>query len=257
MIFQEASTALSPVHTVGWQLSLALRAGADTGSTRLRPGPRGLRPKALGLLERVELPDPASVLEAYPHQLSVGMRQRVLIAMALACDPQLIIADEPTTGLDAPVQAQILELFRKLLLDGERSAIFITNDLGVVAEAATDVAILYRGQIVELAPVQALLAAPQHPYTQALLSSLPRLDRSTAERERAGASWAPSRLSVLPPSAAHDLAGPGCRFSPRCPRHLAAPERYPRCRSDRPDLDPPQARHRARCFYPSLSTEEP
>jgi peptide/nickel transport system ATP-binding protein len=172
-VFQEPATALSPVHTVSWQMAIALGALSEAASKGVFERRRAGRAQAVELLRQVELADPERVLEAYPHQLSAGMRRRVLIAMALAGNPKLLIADAPTTGLDAAVQAQILDLFTRLTREREMSAIFITHDLGVLAEIATDVVVMRDGQVVEAGPVRSLISEPRHAYTQALINSIP------------------------------------------------------------------------------------
>jgi peptide/nickel transport system ATP-binding protein len=173
VVFQEPATALSPVHTVGWQMAMALRALGGLASKGVFERRRAGRAHAVELLRRVELADPERVLDAYPHQLSAGMRRRVLIAMALAGNPTLLIADAPTTGLDAAIQAQILDLFTHLMREREMSLIFITHDLGVLAEIASEVAVMHKGQIVETGPVRSLLSEPRHPYTLTLINRLP------------------------------------------------------------------------------------
>jgi ABC-type dipeptide/oligopeptide/nickel transport system ATPase component len=172
-IFQEPATALSPVHTVNWQMAMALRALGEAPPKGVFERRRAGRARAVELLRQVELADPERVLDAYPHQLSAGMRRRVLIAMALAGNPTLLIADAPTTGLDAAIQAQILELFTRLTRERAMSAIFITHDLGVLAEIATDVVVMRNGQVVETGPVRGLISEPRHPYTLALINSIP------------------------------------------------------------------------------------
>jgi peptide/nickel transport system ATP-binding protein/oligopeptide transport system ATP-binding protein len=211
MIFQEPMTSLNPVHSVGAQIMEAMRAH--------EPGARNLRGRAIEALRRVRIPSPERRFEEYPHQLSGGMRQRVMIAMALACNPRVLIADEPTTALDVTVQAQILDLLRALQAETGMAIILITHDLGVVAEMADEVAVMYAGRVVERAPVAALFDDPQHPYTIGLLGSVPRLDEDRAR-------LLAIEGSVPPPFA----LPPGCRFAPRCPFAVAA------CREEVPGL---------------------
>ncbi len=199
MIFQEPMTSLNPVFTVGAQITEAMRAHDRTASAA------ALRARAIAALDRVRIPAPASRFEEYPHQLSGGMRQRVMIAMALACAPDLLIADEPTTALDVTVQAEILDLLRALQQETGMAIILITHDLGVVAEMADEVAVMYAGRVVERAPGPAIFDDPQHPYTLGLLGSIPRIEE-TRDRLLAieGAVPAPFALPA------------GCRFHPRC-----------------------------------------
>jgi len=223
MIFQEPMTSLNPSYTVGEQIGEAL--------VRHRGVARAAaRAQAIELLRRVGIPSPEGRIDDYPHRLSGGMRQRVMIAIALACGPELLIADEPTTALDVTIQAQILDLMRALKAETGAAIILITHDLGVVAEICDEVAVMYAGQLVEVAPVEALFDRPEHPYTVGLLASIPRLDRR-AERLAA-------IEGVLP-----DMTAPpaGCRFAARCPfaddrcRGAAAPvvrldeRRWSRC----------------------------
>ena len=198
MIFQEPMTSLNPAYTVGDQIMEAIAAH--------EPAPRAaLEARAIAALSRVRIPDAARRFHDYPHQLSGGQRQRVMIAMALACAPDLLIADEPTTALDVTVQAEILDLLRGLQAETGMALILITHDLGVVAEMADEVAVMYAGRVVEQAPVAALFGDPQHPYTLGLLGSLPRLDGHT---ERL-----PTIEGTMPQA---DALPPGCRFHPRC-----------------------------------------
>src|SRR5215468_4131456 len=209
MIFQEPTTSLNPSYTVGEQIIEALvrHRGLSRAEARRR---------AIELLRRVHIPSPERRIDDYPHKLSGGMRQRVMIAMALACDPRLLIADEPTTALDVTLQAQILELMRELKAASGAAIILITHDLGVVAEVCDEVAVMYAGEIVERAPVDELFANPQHPYTVGLLGSIPRLDHRVAHLATIE-GIVPNMTS--PPQA--------CRFAARCPfvseRCLKAP----------------------------------
>ena len=204
MIFQDPMTSLNPVHSVGQQIIEAMRVHDRHASGR------SMRAAAIEALRRVRIPAPDRRLDEYPHQLSGGMRQRVMIAMALACRPRLLIADEPTTALDVTVQAQILDLLRALQAETGMSLILITHDLGVVAEMADDVAIMYAGQVVERCNAAALFADPQHPYTIGLLGSIPRLDEAYGRLLSIDGA-------VPPPFAMPD----GCRFHPRCPFTIA------------------------------------
>src|ERR1700712_1281660 len=199
MIFQEPMTSLNPSLTIGEQIIETIQ--------RHRGGSRGnARERAIELLRRVHIPSPERRIDEYPHKLSGGMRQRVMIAIALACDPMLLIADEPTTALDVTLQAQILELMRELKAASGAAIILITHDLGVVAEVCDDVAVMYAGEIVEQAPVAELFARPQHPYTVGLLGSIPRLDRKTARL---------ATIEGMVPNMSNPP--PGCRFAARCP----------------------------------------
>jgi peptide/nickel transport system ATP-binding protein len=199
MIFQEPMTSLNPAYTIGDQIAESL--------VRHRALSRPeARKRAIELLRRVNIPSPAERADDYPHRLSGGMRQRAMIALALACDPKLLIADEPTTALDVTVQAQILDLLRVLKAETDASIILITHDLGVVAEVCDEVAVMYAGEIVERAAVGNLFAAPQHPYTIGLLGSMPRLGQRV--EELAAIEGMVPNLSTLPA---------GCRFAPRCP----------------------------------------
>ncbi len=201
MIFQEPMTSLNPVFTIGSQVAEVFR--VHRGMSR-----REAMGEAVGMLDRVRIPDAAHRAREYPHQMSGGMRQRVMIAMALACNPDLLIADEPTTALDVTVQAQILNLMDELQAQYHSSILMITHDLGVIAETSDDVAIMYAGQIVEFAPSERLFEAPRHPYTQGLMRSVPRI-----EWIQAGQRIEPIGGNV--PDPAHFPSG--CRFHPRCP----------------------------------------
>jgi peptide/nickel transport system ATP-binding protein len=200
MIFQDPLSSLHPFYRVSDQLIEAIRAHNDVSK-------RAARVRATELLATVEIPEPARRIDAWPHELSGGMRQRVMIAMALANEPRLLIADEPTTALDVTVQAQILALIRRLQEELDTAVVMITHDLGVIAETADDVAVMYAGRIVERAPVEAIFSAPEHPYTWGLLRSIPRLDT-------------PRDIELTPipgrPPSLINLPG-GCSFHPRCP----------------------------------------
>jgi oligopeptide transport system ATP-binding protein len=202
MIFQDPMTSLNPTFRIGSQITETLRRHLDMNKDAARK-------RAIELLEEVGIPDAAGRLDDYPHQFSGGMRQRVMIAIALSCNPALLIADEPTTALDVTIQAQILDLLERLREEHEMAMIIITHDMGVVAEAADDVAVMYAGQIVEQAAVLELFENPEHPYTEALLGALPQLE---GEGIREG------RLTAIP-GRPPDLVNPpeACRFAARCP----------------------------------------
>ncbi|BBP81484.1 MULTISPECIES: ABC transporter ATP-binding protein [Pseudomonas] len=225
MVFQDPMTALNPSYTVGFQIEEVLR-------QHLGLKGRAARQRALELLERVEIPGAASRLDAYPHQLSGGMSQRVAIAMAIAAEPKLLIADEPTTALDVTIQAQIMDLLLDLQRDHDMALVLITHDLAVVAETADRVCVMYAGQAVEIGEVPRLFDAPTHPYTEALLKAIP--EHSQGQR----------RLATLPGIVPGRYDRPhGCLLSPRCPYAQAS------CRERRPALDPHD--HGAvRCFFP-------
>ncbi|VTU32909.1 MULTISPECIES: ABC transporter ATP-binding protein [unclassified Variovorax] len=224
MIFQEPTTSLNPCFTIGWQLMETLR-------LHLHLGKREARMRATELLEQVGIPAASSRLGSYPHQLSGGMNQRVMIAMAIACNPRLLIADEPTTALDVTIQAQILDLLRSLQKERDMGLVLITHNMGVVSEMAQRVVVMYAGQVVEQQRVDRLFAAPQHPYTEALLAALP---------ERA----AEGRLATIPGMVpgVHDRPG-GCLFAPRCAYATA------HSRAVRPELREWQG-GAVRCHYP-------
>ncbi len=199
MIFQEPMSSLNPAFTIGDQIV--------EGLMRHRPLSRAqAAERALAMLNQVRMPAPEQRLNEHPHRLSGGMRQRAMIAMALACEPRLLIADEPTTALDVTIQAQILDLMRSLQQDNGTAVMLITHDLGVVAEVADDVVVMYAGKVVEQGPVNALFTTPQHPYTVGLLGSIPRLDGET------------TRLAAITGQVPNPLRPPpGCSFAPRCP----------------------------------------
>jgi peptide/nickel transport system ATP-binding protein len=199
MIFQDPLSAMNPFYTVGKQIVEAYRIHNDVSRSVARK-------HAIDMLGRVGIPEPAKRVDAYPHQFSGGMRQRAMIAMALSCDPDLLIADEPTTALDVTVQAQILDLVRDLQREFESAVVIITHDLGVVAELADDILVMYAGRAVEHGPAEQLFEAPEHPYTWGLLASMPRFDRPRSARLNPIPGSPPSLINV--PS--------GCPFHPRC-----------------------------------------
>jgi peptide/nickel transport system ATP-binding protein len=227
MIFQEPMTSLNPSYTVGDQIVEAIVRHRQTSAPEARA-------RAIEMLRRVRISNPEARFDEYPHRLSGGMRQRVMIAMALACDPDLLIADEPTTALDVTIQAQILELMRRLREESGAAIVLITHDLGVVAEVCDDVVVMYAGQVVERAPVEDLFRFPQHPYTVGLLGALPRL----GERR--------PRLAAIDGTVPNMTAPPrGCRFEPRCPF------RIPAC-ADAPPLAEIGDGHLSRCWRAPL-----
>jgi len=225
MIFQEPMTSLNPVHTIGRQIVEGIRAHTDLS-------PAAARDRAIEVLDLVRIPSARQRFEEFPHRLSGGMRQRVMIAMALACEPKLLIADEPTTALDVTIQAQIIDLLQDLQQRLGMAVLIITHDLGVIAEMADEVVVMYAGKIVEAGPVDAIYADPQHPYTIGLLGSIPRMD---VERARL------ATIEGTVPSPAN--LPRGCRFAPRCP---FADER---CRDEPPPLREMGAGHRVACWH--------
>jgi oligopeptide transport system ATP-binding protein len=229
MIFQDPLTALNPVFTIGAQIMDVIRAHHAIGRAEARM-------RAIALLERVQIPDPERRVDDYPHQLSGGMRQRVLIAMAIALGPKILIADEPTTALDVTVQAQILELLAALQRESGMALVLITHDLGLVARYADHVAVMYAGRIVEAGPLDAIFGNVRHPYTRALFQSIPRLDAPPG-RALPAIEGQPPRLAALPP---------GCAFEPRCVLGRGRED----CRQRRPALsstDDP--RHASACHH--------
>ena len=224
LIFQDPMTSLNPVLTAGYQVSEAVTAHRKLSS-------REAKERTLALLDEVGIPDPAGRYRAYPHELSGGLRQRVMIATALAGEPDLLVADEPTTALDVTVQAQILELLDRIRARRGMAVLLITHDLGVVAERTDRVMVMYAGQLVETAPTRRLFAEPAHPYTKALLQSMPRLTGPIG------------RLASIPGMVPLPHLWPsGCRFHPRCPVRIAT------CESEVPPWRPAGAGHEARCW---------
>ncbi len=233
MIFQEPMTSLNPVFTIGMQISEALiKHKRMTKEEALQ--------RSIELLQLVGIPSPEKRVKEYPHQLSGGMRQRVMIAMALACTPRLLIADEPTTALDVTIQAQILDLMRRLRKEFDMAVLLITHDLGVVAEMASRVLVMYAGRIVEEADTASLFRSPRHPYTEGLMASIPRLEQRAA------------RLHVITGTVPNLLNLPGgCRFHPRCPYA------QDRCRQEEPNLRScGEQGRKVSCWYPLLPDRE-
>ena len=229
VIFQEPMTSLNPVFTVEKQVSepFMIHQGLSKKEAAV---------KVVEMLKDVKIPNPETVAKQYPHQLSGGMRQRVMIAMALACQPKLLIADEPTTALDVTIQAQILKLMNELKREHGTSILFITHDLGVIAQMADDVAVMYCGQVVEKAPARTIFTKSvfSHPYTEGLMVSIPRLDTPTNER-----------LDAIPGAVPHPLDLPkGCKFAPRCKYATD------KCRAEEPELTQVSEEQQVRCFYP-------
>jgi peptide/nickel transport system ATP-binding protein len=225
LIFQEPMTSLNPVLTIGFQITEALE-------VHFKMEKKKSRKRAIELLEKVGIPIPEQRIDEYPHQLSGGMRQRAMIAMALACDPALLIADEPTTSLDVTIQAQILELMKSLLEQYNSSMIMITHDLGVIAEVADRIAVMYAGKIVEYATTRSIFYSPLHPYTFGLLTSIPRLDMEI------------EKLESIPGVVPDPLHFPeGCKFHPRC---TFATEK---CRKEEPPLVEIEKNHSVRCWH--------
>jgi len=224
MIFQEPMTSLNPVFTIGDQIveAILLHQGLDKGEARKR---------TIEMLDRVKIPDPESRIDAYPHQLSGGMRQRAMIAMALSCQPKLLIADEPTTALDVTIQAQVLRLLKEIQREMGMAVMLITHDLGVVAEIADRVAVMYAGRIVEVASIEAIFGQMRHPYTKGLLHSIPQLQEKR------------TRLNAIPGQVPNPLNLPvGCKFHPRC--YLMIED----CKKEEPPLIQVNGDHFSRCI---------
>jgi len=232
MIFQDPVASLNPSFTVGFQIIETLKVHQRGSTTQMRD-------RALELLQLVEIPDPASRLQAYPHQLSGGMSQRVMIAMALACSPKLLIADEPTTALDVTIQAQVLELLVALQRKKDMALILITHDLALLAEHARRIAVMYAGEVVETQAVPALFERPHHPYTEALLASIPEHSRGAA------------RLPTLPGVVPGQQQRPaGCLLAPRCPHAQAS------CHTTHPALAQVEPDAQVRCLFPRNVAQE-
>jgi peptide/nickel transport system ATP-binding protein len=230
-IFQDPLTSLNPLYTIGRQLTETLR-------TRLGLGGAQARERAIELLRQTGIPAPEARLAQYPHQFSGGMRQRVVIALALAAEPRLIIADEPTTALDVVVQAQIIALLRKVTQQHGAAVMLITHDMGVIAETCDRVAVMYAGRLVEIGPVEDVIHRPAHPYTAGLMASVPRLGDDEGAR-LAQIEGALPRLDAIPS---------GCAYHPRCPKAS------PRCKAERPELALVE-RTRAACWWPLTGGE--
>jgi len=214
-IFQDPLTSLNPLYTIGRQL-------VETITTHLDLDARAARARAIALLGEVGIPAPEARFDHYPHQFSGGMRQRVVIALALAAEPRLVIADEPTTALDVSIQAQIIALLKRLAREHRTAVMLVTHDMGVIAETADRVAVMYAGRIAEIGPVKKVIHAPHHPYTVGLMGSIPKVGPGGGKRHArlAQIDGAMPRLNAIPP---------GCAFNPRCPKRLA------RCLAERPD----------------------
>ena len=226
MIFQEPMTALNPVHRIGKQLRESYRLHQSNLSSSQ------IQAASIQVLQKVGIPAPEQRMKDYPHQLSGGMRQRVMIAMALACNPEILIADEPTTALDVTIQAQILDLMKALQSDTGMAIILITHDLGVIAETCDDVIVMYAGNIMESAPILELFANPRHPYTMGLLDAIPKLDSPRKQILNTIEGMVPDLMN-LPP---------GCRFQNRCPYAVD------KCKSEKPFEEAISEDHTVRCF---------
>ncbi|MDA0636356.1 ABC transporter ATP-binding protein [Nonomuraea sp. MCN248] len=236
MIFQDPLSSMHPYYTVGHQIIEAYRIHHDVSK-------QVARKHAIDLLGRVGIPEPARRVDSYPHEFSGGMRQRAMIAMALSCDPELLIADEPTTALDVTVQAQILDLMRDLQREFNSALIIITHDLGVVAELSDDILVMYAGKCVEYGTADDIFYRPEHPYTWGLLGSMPRLDREPTDRLLPIKGSPPSLINVPQ----------GCAFHPRCPY---SERTEGRASAEVPDLAPTERGHLVRCHLPRAERRE-
>jgi oligopeptide/dipeptide ABC transporter ATP-binding protein len=226
MVFQEPMTSLNPLYTVGSQI-------AESVQLHQKVGRKGAMERALEMLSKVQISSPKQRLHEYPHQLSGGMRQRAMIALALSCTPTMLIADEPTTALDVTTEAQILDLMRELQADIGMSIMFITHNLGVIAQMCDEVAVMYLGQIVERAPVDNLFFNPKHPYTTALLESVPHIGSRSKDRLASIRGMVPDPYSTVP----------GCPFHPRCDSYMPGI-----CDADMPAITPIEPEHYVRCY---------
>ena len=226
MIFQEPMTSLNPVFTIGQQISETILLHQGVGKPEARQ-------RSIDILRRVNMPNPERIVDNYPHELSGGMRQRAMIAMALSCTPTMLIADEPTTALDVTTEAQILDLMRELQADLGMSIMFITHNLGVIAQMADEVVVMYMGCIVERAPVDDLFFDTKHPYTTALLESIPHVGSRTKDRLASIRGMVPDPYSVVP----------GCPFHPRCDSYMPGV-----CDQKMPEITPVSATHYVRCY---------
>jgi oligopeptide/dipeptide ABC transporter ATP-binding protein len=229
MVLQDPMTSLNPVFDIGDQIGEGIRAHTNASNAEL-PG------RVVDVLNRVRIPDPATRLHAYPHQLSGGMKQRVVGAVAIACQPKLLIADEPTTSLDVTIQAQYLDLLKSLQRDSNMAMLFVTHDFGVVARMCDRVAVMYAGQIVETAPVRELFHKPAHWYTAALIGGIPKLGRTI--KRLISIPGSPPRLDSMPA---------GCRFAPRCPNAQA------QCHETAPPTSQVNNEHTVQCWFPKVS----